>query len=386
MKFVRLAELVRFVGGGTPSRDCPEFWNGDIPWVSCKDLNTNIGLRKSLEGITEEGLRSSASNLIPAGSLLVATRMSLGKAVINEIPVAINQDLKAAVCKDSLDTRYLLWFWLSQSRILNLLGSGATVKGITLDQIGDLRIPLPPVEEQKRIAAILDKADAIRRKREQAIQLADEFLRSLFLDMFGDPILNPKGWLLEDLSNVTARITDGEHLNPLFAEDGLSMVMAGHVLESGVSFLGTRKVSLEDGERFRRKCRPELGDLLLVSRGATIGRCCVLTDSSPFCLMGSVILIKPNRERLCSQYLQALFRSPAYRGLLFKTSGSSAQQAIYLQHLGTLKVPLPPISLQEEYSDYAGKVSKTYRVFSKAVEETSSLMDSLSHRAFRGEI
>lgn len=190
---VKLGEVVDIKGGGTPSKDISEYWNGDIPWVSVKDFKSSL-INSASDYITPLGLEKSATNLIPNGTIVVPTRMAVGKVAVLGTDMAINQDLKALIIKSEniLDNRYLLRFLESRADHILKFAKGATVKGITLDVLKDLDVPLPPLEEQKRIAAILDKADAIRRKRQQAIQLADEFLRSVFLDMFGDPNNNRK--------------------------------------------------------------------------------------------------------------------------------------------------------------------------------------------------
>lgn len=211
---VPLGELVTISGGGTPSRNNDAYWGGSIPWATVKDLKDTT-LSGTQETITPEGLRDSASNLIPAGSVIVATRMGLGKVAINTMDVTINQDLKAFSCSAELEPRYLLYFLLANASHLDSMGKGATVKGITLDVLKDLSVPLPPLPEQKRIAAILDKADSIRRKREEAVRLTEELLRSAFLDMFGDPVTNPKGWkeaALTDVADIVSGVTKGRNL------------------------------------------------------------------------------------------------------------------------------------------------------------------------------
>ncbi|MCF6178114.1 MAG: restriction endonuclease subunit S, partial [Geopsychrobacter sp.] len=189
---VPLGEVVDIKGGGTPSRSIAKYWDGQIPWATVKDLK-GVTLSETQEHVSLEGVNNSAANIIPAGNIIIATRMALGKAAVNTVDMSINQDLKALKCNGKVDARYLLHFLNSKASFLEKSGKGATVKGITLDVVRDLKIPLPSLPEQRRIAAILDKADAIRRKRQQAIGLTEEFLRSVFLDMFGDPVLNPKG-------------------------------------------------------------------------------------------------------------------------------------------------------------------------------------------------
>lgn len=202
MMLVKLGSLVSITGGGTPDRSNNSYWNGDIPWVTVKDFKS-IEIAGALEHITTDGLKGSASKLIPTGAIIVPTRMALGKAAINTKPVAINQDLKALqiIDADLVDRGFLFRFLLSKAAFFESQGKGATVKGITLDVLRELEVPLPPKPEQQRIAAILDKADSLRRKRHEAIRLADEFLRAVFVDMFGK---KPKTKVLTDYCEFLA--------------------------------------------------------------------------------------------------------------------------------------------------------------------------------------
>ena len=158
---VPIGEVVDFIGGGTPSRDVNNYWNGEIPWASVKDFK-GPSIDSTLESITHVGLSASSSALIPAGHVIMPTRMALGKAAINSIDVAINQDLKALMPKTRIDTRYLLHAILSRAKEIQSHGKGATVQGITIERLRAIQIPLPPLEEQRRIAAILDKASSIQ--------------------------------------------------------------------------------------------------------------------------------------------------------------------------------------------------------------------------------
>ncbi|MDR1754833.1 MAG: restriction endonuclease subunit S, partial [Eubacterium sp.] len=153
----RLGDIVlENIGGGTPSKQNENYWNGDIPWASVKDLSGDT-LSITKDTITVNGLTQSTSNLIPAGNVIVCTRMGLGKIAINNIDVAINQDLRALFLPDNIDKNYFLFFYKSQ----NILGSGMTVKGISIDELNTLPFPLPPLAEQQRIVAKVDELMAL---------------------------------------------------------------------------------------------------------------------------------------------------------------------------------------------------------------------------------
>lgn len=151
--------LTTIVGGGTPSRMNPNFWGGPIPWVTVKDFAT-FSPKTAQESITETGLKGSASHLIPAGILITSTRMALGKAVIYEVDVAINQDLKALFPKPCLDTVFLYYWFEENAAKIDELGSGSTVKGISLPDLKKIDFLLPEIEEQTAIATILSNLDS----------------------------------------------------------------------------------------------------------------------------------------------------------------------------------------------------------------------------------
>ena len=151
--------IERFEGGGTPSRSNPSYWGGEIPWVTVKDFATFTPLH-SQETITKVGLKNSASHLIPKGTLLTSTRMALGKAVVYEVAVAINQDLKALFAKPVLLTPYLYFWFQYYGQSIEDLGSGSTVKGVSLHDLKKIGFQLPTLPEQTAIAAILSDMDA----------------------------------------------------------------------------------------------------------------------------------------------------------------------------------------------------------------------------------
>ncbi len=195
MKFVRLGDMARIVCGGSLDRSNSACWNGTIPWVTAKDI-CGARINDSLERVTEFGLNESASNLLPVGSILVPASMTFENVVINDVPVAINKDLKAILIESpDIDRNYIQQFLLSKASNLELSGKERVKNGGHATEIlADIDIPLLPLEEQRRITLILDKADAICKKRRATLNLADNFLHSIFLDMFGEPVTNPKEW------------------------------------------------------------------------------------------------------------------------------------------------------------------------------------------------
>ena len=146
------------LGGGTPSKVKLEYWNGDIPWASVGDLSAEgLSITKTRAYISEEGLKNSSSNLIKRGSVIVAVKIIPGKMKIADIDLAINQDLRGLYLKPFITPKFLVYF----SQTFLIQGNGTIVKGITIDTLEKISIPVPPLSEQERIVGILDKFDAL---------------------------------------------------------------------------------------------------------------------------------------------------------------------------------------------------------------------------------
>ena len=355
--------------------------------------------------ITDEGLRFDDLVFVPAERISAKQRIRRHDVVIAASSGSLDVVGKAApaladyeggfgaFCKvlrpgPKVNPGYFAHYFKTQDyrRRMSALAAGVNINNLRNEHLDEMKIPLPPLPEQQRIAEVLDRAEALGAKRRAALGQLDTLTQSIFLDMFGDPVSNPKGWPRHPLGEVAHKITDGEHLNPDFSPSGMPIVMAGNVLDDRIDFDNAKAVEWELGNKFRMKCDPERGDLLLVSRGATIGRQCVVDSDRDFCLMGSVILIKPQKERVDFRFLSTFLRHPASQSALYKTSGSSAQQAIYLKDLRNLNCVLPPIDLQREFARRVAAVEKLKAAHRASLAELDALFAALQHRAFRGEL
>lgn len=176
----------KIIGGGTPSKSKSEYWDGDIYWASVKDMSEGkYSLSETQDTITQEGLENSSANLINEGTLIVSTRMGLGRAFINTVPMAINQDLKAVYPnKKFVDNDFLLWNYVSQATHIESMGNGATVKGIRLEQLKSIEIKLPPLQIQKRIADILSAYDDLIENNLKRIKLLEQAAQNIYKEWF----------------------------------------------------------------------------------------------------------------------------------------------------------------------------------------------------------
>ena len=179
-KVVRLGDIsLDLIGGGTPSTSNPGYWNGDVAWMTSAHINDRE-IKTGQRYITKEGLQNSATSVVPEGNLLVATRVGIGKAAINKIDIAISQDLTGIMInKNRSIPDFVYWCLINNKNRLKSLAQGSTIKGILRERLGNLRLPLPPLPEQKKIAEILstvDKRIQLLRERKERLGRAKKGL------------------------------------------------------------------------------------------------------------------------------------------------------------------------------------------------------------------
>ncbi|MHA3363215.1 restriction endonuclease subunit S [Yersinia enterocolitica] len=380
---ISLGELVDIKGGGTPDKSNSAYWNGEIPWASVKDFKKNT-IDSTLDSITPLGVKNSATNIIPAGNIIVPTRMALGKVAINTIDVAINQDLKALFIKDYnvVDRDYLFRWLESQSSLIESEGKGATVKGITLPFLRGLNVPIPPLNEQKRIAAILDKTAGIREKRELAIKLADDFLRATFLDMFGDPVENPKRWNIKPLADQIVHANNGvSRRRKEDTNEGDIVLRLQDVHYSGITFKKElNRIKLVDKEK--KTARVEYDDLLFIRVNGNpnyVGRTAVFKSYiEPVYHNDHLIRIRLGDE-YNSDFLCYLINSPTSRKIISKRIKTSAgQHTISQDGIVKLEFYRPPIEMQEKFVSIKNKIESSFN----KTDGCEGLFISLSHKLF----
>ncbi|EHV9705078.1 restriction endonuclease subunit S [Vibrio parahaemolyticus] len=291
---------------------------------------------------------------------------------------------------EKLDPTYLFYLlWSDAFRFLgtNAMAGAAGQKRVGTPFLKQLEIPLPPLEEQKRIAAILDKADVIRQKRKQAIDLADEFLRSVFLDMFGDPVTNPKGWEIKAIGELATKVTDGEHQTPKREEKGYKLLSARNV-QHGFLDVENEKVDYVGEAEFQRitkRLSISKSDVLLSCSG-TIGRVSMNTLNEPFCLVRSVAVIRLADNGVIPEFLVGYLGTSALQAIMKKEANSSGQPNLFQNQIKQLKVLVPPLELQAKYKRFLDHYKEKKASLISGNEQQALLFKSLSQKAFSGQL
>lgn len=189
-EMVELGELASIMGGGTPSKQVDEYWvNGNIDWVSCSDFTSNsMYLSDSIRKITKEGLKNSSSNLIEKDTLILVTRVSLGKLAFTSKPTAINQDLAALKFTSKKINKFFAYFYLlSISDKIEQDGNGLTVKGVNRDYVKNIKIPIPPIETQNKIVSQIEKEQSLVNANKQLIEIFEQKIKDRIAKVWGAP-------------------------------------------------------------------------------------------------------------------------------------------------------------------------------------------------------
>ncbi len=331
--------------------------------------------------------------------VLVACVGSIGEVALAH-PELKGANIARAVsrvrCGPRLDRRFLAWFLRSKAAQDYFLAEARTVAQPTLNirQLELLPVPLPPLPEQRRIADILDKADAIRRKRKEAIALTEELLRSAFLEMFGDPVTNPKGWPVATIGELCQRgasLVDGPFGSSLkpehYTTTGVRVVRNWNIYDDRFDESAFKFVEPEKFEEIRRS-EVRAGDLLLTTKG-TVGDTCLMPDlpgTSVLSASGTVRLRLPPDDALLGPVAVWQMISPMFKRYLHSFEAGSAQQYLNLSAIKKMRLILPPKGAQQAFVALRAGVQAVRARQTEGVATAEALFDALVHRAFRGEL
>lgn len=389
-----LSECGRWVSGGTPSTNNQLYWNGNIPWISAKSLR-GFDIEDSEDRVTPAGA-SSGTKLVPAGSVLFVVRgMSLAKEFrvgVTCREVAFNQDLRGIIPCPDVDARFLARYLRhAQQSILGHADNAAHgTRRIPTDLLAAVPVSLPSLTEQTRIAAILDQADAIRRKRCRALTEVGELRLSMFYDLFGYPFAGRHGWKqarIDECGAVYGGITLGSRRNGYSLQ--LPYLRVANVYRDRLDLAEIKTVGVTESEAERTRLNP--GDILVVEGHGNpneIGRCAVWDGSICPCLhQNHLIRITPHRSQITPNYLSTFLNSPEGRRQLIRAGKTtSGLNTISLSNVRATVVELPPVPIQERYEQALQQSNRIGYTVQQACVAADALFDSLVQRAFFGEL
>lgn len=284
------------------------------------------------------------------------------------------------------DPRFILHYLRQDSirtRGERRMTGSAGQRRVPISFLEQLEVPLPSLSEQRRIAAILDQADALRSQRRAALAKSKQLTQASFVAMFGSPRSNQYQWTSQKVHEIADQVTDGEHLTPERSQSGVKLLSARNVRDGHLDFADVDYISPEVHERLKRRCNPSIGDILISCSG-TIGRVAPVTIAEPLSLVRSVAMIRPRSNIIRTEFLTAYLQTPELRQVMLKNANSSAQANLFQGPLREIDVLVPPIGLQDAFAERLKAIESLQGIQSAAVAELEALFASLQYRAFRG--
>ena len=376
---VELGELVDVVMGQAPPGDaCNKDGNGTI-FVKAGEFQEHHPVVREW---TTKPLKLSKSGDV----LVCVVGATAGKVNQSAFDCAIGRSVAAVRSNpQKLDSRFLYHFLKTKVMQLRDRSQGAAQGVITKEMIFSLSVALLPLPEQRRIAAILDQADALRAKRREALAQLDSLTQSIFIDMFGDPVTNPKGWPAVNLGALIQSASDGPHVSPTYAEMGIPFLSARHVRPGEISWHDMKYLTQSEAEIQWKKCKPTRGDILY-TKGGTTGFAAIVNTDIEFTVWVHIALLKPNKAVVNSKWLEAMLNSPyCYRQSQDLTHGV-ANRDLGLKRMVKILMYHPPLKLQCEFAHRMEHLANQRLLQQRSLAKLGALFASLQHRAFRGEL
>lgn len=302
----------------------------------------------------------------------------------------LNQRVGKLILKNEeiVDKEYLMYSLSAQKarNYFKKFAGGGLQINIGKKELLGVEIPLPEINIQRKIANILNEAKYLIQKRKKQLDLLSSLSQSLFLEMFGDPKINPLKFNFDLLENLALKITDGEHSTPKRVSVGIKLLSARNIKNSFIDYsAGLDFIDQEEYERISKRCKPEYNDVLLSCSG-TIGRVSRYNSMEPIGLVRSVALIKPNKNIINSTYLENYLQTQFVQQIMKKEANQSSQANLFNNQIKKIPVMLPSMELQEAYSNIVLEIIAQKLLIEKSLTKLEYNFQSLMNRAFSGEL
>ena len=356
MRRVRLGDVCEVVSGSTPKTTIPEYWDGDIDWITPAELSDDSYIiNDSVRKITDLGVQNTGLKSFPKGTVILSSRAPIGKVAIAGKPMYCNQGFKNLICGEAIIPEYLYWFLKGNTEYLNSLGRGATFKEISKKIVENIEIALPDKECQVHAVAVLVKCWEVMQKRKAELAQLDELIKARFVEMFVDKDYPLLKW--SDVFNTTTGKLDSNAM----VEDGAYPF-----------FTCAKEVYRIDQYAFDQEA------LLLAGNNAQ-GKYDVKYYNGKFNAYQRtyVLGLKGNWSYRLFQY-----QLEDKLILLQQQSLGGLTKYLTLKILGELEFIIPPEDKQEEFEHFVAQVDKSKVAVQKSLEETQLLFESLMQKYF----
>lgn len=372
----KLGEVCTIVSGSTPKTSVTSYWDGNIKWITPAELNEDtFYIMDSVRHITEEGKEKTGLSYLPAGTVILSSRAPIGKTAIAGCEMCCNQGFKNLICSDAIYNEYLYFFLKSKTDYLNSLGRGATFKEISKSIVESIEIPLPEVNQQKEIAEKFKKLEQLISLRKQQLAKLDELVKARFVEMFGDPIANPKQYKCYTVDDII-QFQGGSQPDKKFFEyektpDNIRLIqIRDYRTDKFATYIPTTMA--------KRFCTAE--DIMIGRYGPPIFQILQGLEGS-----FNVALMKATPKRGNREFIRWFLKQDCLlhylEGLSKRTAG---QDEIQIDKLKAYPFPYPPDELQNEFATFVERVYQQKQTVQQSLDKLELMKKALMQEYFGG--
>lgn len=397
---VKLIPEVLFFQEGPGVRKS-QFRQSGVKLLNVGNINSQrLDLSTTSLYISEEEANGKYKHfLVDPGDLLIACSGIVVSNFHNKIAIASGKDLPLCLNTSTMRFkvtkpdeilldyfRYFLQTELFKEQLSRLI-TGSAQLNFGPSHIKQIKIPLPPLETQKKIAAILDKADELRQNDKKILEKYDQLAQSVFLDMFGDTKLNPKKWDMMLIEEISSNIIDCPHSTPKYV-DKITEYPCVRTTELRNGYIDWSSMKYLDREGYidrTKRLIPKQGDIIYGREGA-FGEAAIIPPNTRMSLGQRVMLFRPKYDIINSHYFLALIRSRGlYEQAVKKTNGSTVGH-VNIKDIRKFTCPIPPLNLQKSFANIIDSIEYQRKLSDQSFQKSEELLQSLLHRAFKGEL
>ena len=383
MEYKKINELTTVVTGGTPSTRKNEYWdNGDIPWLQ-SGCCQNCDVDSTEKYITKEGYNNSSTHMMSADTVMIAlTGATAGKVGYLKFEACGNQSITGILPCESLNQRYLFFYLLSQREKILADCVGGAQAHISQSYVKNMTIPILAIKEQEQIVGELTKVSNIVSLRQEEIQQLDNLVKARFVEMFGDPIQNPKGWEVVTIGDIVTEVRYGTSKPAVEGGKYPYLRMNNLTADGHLDLNDLKYIDIPDDEI--EKCVVRKGDVLFNRTNSIelVGKTAVFDLPEDMIIAGYIIRVRLT-EKMLPEVLSQYMNLEALKGILRGMAKGAVNQAnINAQELQSIKVYIPEMELQKQFVKMKEQIYKSKVAVQKALDETQMLFDSLMQEYF----
>ena len=394
-KVVKISELGSLTGGGTPNTKNKESWNGTIPWISSSDLTENsIYNIKISRYITEDSIQNSATKLVPKNSILIVSRVGVGKVAINKNDICTSQDFQNLTLKND-STIFIAYLIKDKTKILISYNQGTSIKGFVKSDLKNLKIPLPPLKEQKKIANILTTWDDAISKQDKLIKSKEELKKGLMQKLLSGEVQFDgfnREWKNRKIEELVFYQEGPGVRRTQYTKSGVKLLNVGNLNNNELNLNSTDKY-ISENEAFGnyKHFLADEGDLLISCSGINSESfkkkiAFVKKEHLPLCMNTSTMRFKSLDNQLSLNYLNYFFQTLDFEKQVFKVLTGSAQFNFGPTHIKWFKIPLPSMKEQLKIDQILATIDKEIDLLKNELEELKKQKKGLMQKLLTGEV